>query len=307
MIAANPEMEIDLFTRRCQNAAGERMTFLDVDTFEGRPSEPMHLHKYMYSANNPIMYADPSGHDFSLTKILVGTGIGATLSGIDSYIAGKGPKAIFYDALIGGALGAITAPFATIKYARAAVLGIGTAFGALGAREAYLDGNSGLAIYRGAVTSVGLIAAGVSLAKLYAPGGFAQAGAALEAVGRRFGISPTRPGEATNPENVAALKAAMLDGTFEYAATRGRIGGFRVNGRYYVTGGHHRVTAAMEIVNETGNDTPLINLLNNGLWSEVSSPPVGSYSWGYGVQPNPAVLPPPTAGSVEQTLEGWDN
>jgi hypothetical protein len=147
----------------------------------------------------------------------------------------------------------------------------------------------------------------VSLAKLYAPGGFAQAAAALEAVARRFGISPTRSGEATNPENVAALKASMLDETFNYTAPKGRIGGVRVNGHYFVGEGHHRITAAMEIFSETGNDAPLKNLLSNGLWSEPTSPPTGSFLWGYGVQPNPAILPAPTAGSVEETLEGWDN
>src|SRR5690606_37692902 len=136
MIAANLEMEIDLLALRRRRVAGERMPFTDVDTFEGQPSEPMHLHKYNYAGSNPLMYTDPSGRDFSLTTILVGAGIGAAVGGIDAYIAGKGPGGIFYDTLIGGALGAATAPLATIKYARAAILGIGTALGALGAREA---------------------------------------------------------------------------------------------------------------------------------------------------------------------------
>ncbi|MEO0686178.1 MAG: Rhs family protein, partial [Cyanobacteria bacterium J06649_11] len=60
---------------------------------------------------------------------------------------------------------------------------------------------------------------------------------------------------------------AMLNGTFEYGAKRGIIAGWLNNGRYIISEGHHRVAAAMEILKETGNARPILQLLENGAWS----------------------------------------
>ena len=35
--------------------------FVTTDPFEGRSFEPVTLHRYLYSANNPVMFVDPSG------------------------------------------------------------------------------------------------------------------------------------------------------------------------------------------------------------------------------------------------------
>lgn len=80
MIAAKPEMEIDLLALRRWRAAGERVPFTDVDTFEGRPSDPITLHKYVYGNVDPVNHIDPTGK-FSVVE-------GATVGGILGFVAG---------------------------------------------------------------------------------------------------------------------------------------------------------------------------------------------------------------------------
>jgi hypothetical protein len=80
MIAANREMELDLLAVRRQRAAGERMAFTDIDTFEGRPSDPITLHKYVYGNVDPVNHIDPTGK-FSVVE-------GVTVGGILGFVAG---------------------------------------------------------------------------------------------------------------------------------------------------------------------------------------------------------------------------
>ena len=54
-------------------------TFTTRDTYAGRLSDPMSLHKYMYANSNPVKYCDPSGH-FSALEFAVAGAIMATLS-----------------------------------------------------------------------------------------------------------------------------------------------------------------------------------------------------------------------------------
>jgi hypothetical protein len=37
--------------------------FSGIDTFVGDTNSPLTLHKYLYTADNPVNYQDPSGHD----------------------------------------------------------------------------------------------------------------------------------------------------------------------------------------------------------------------------------------------------
>jgi hypothetical protein len=57
--------------------------FVEADTEgNGTNSEPISLHKYLYAGGNPVMYVDPSGHDFSLSSSLVAIGITGLLGGV---------------------------------------------------------------------------------------------------------------------------------------------------------------------------------------------------------------------------------
>lgn len=73
---------------------------------------------------------------------------------------------------------------------------------------------------------------------------------------------------------VSKIKDDMLNGTYNYSSPEGRIGGYKtLDGKYYVGDGHNRMTAALEIKNQTGNSVPLNNLLNNGRWTKQNTRP----------------------------------
>ena len=58
---------------------------------QGKVRQPLSLNKYIYAGDNPIMYADPSGHDFSLSETLtaacVATLFTVLLGGATTYSA----------------------------------------------------------------------------------------------------------------------------------------------------------------------------------------------------------------------------
>lgn len=74
-----------------------------------------------------------------------------------------------------------------------------------------------------------------------------------------------------DPALVDRLKADMREGRFAYQEPRGRITGVRdVRGVYYVKEGHHRMAAAVEIYQETGDATVVQELLRCGEFPEVN-------------------------------------
>jgi len=85
-------------------------SYLEPDTVNG-------LNLYSYCNNNPVMYADPSGHIaflvILLTGIFVGAAAGGAVNGINAYMSGaRGGElagAIFGGAIMGGAMGAVLA------------------------------------------------------------------------------------------------------------------------------------------------------------------------------------------------------
>lgn len=67
---------------------------------------------------------------------------------------------------------------------------------------------------------------------------------------------------------VAQIKNDMLNGNYDFTAPRGRIAGF-INdaGDYMINEGNHRMQAAMQIYQETGDSSNVMKLIENGLWT----------------------------------------
>ena len=60
--------ETGLYYLRARYLDPSTGTFTTMDTYQGRLSDPMSLHKYMFANSNPVKYCDPSGHCKSLVE-----------------------------------------------------------------------------------------------------------------------------------------------------------------------------------------------------------------------------------------------
>ena len=49
--------------------------FWTMDSYEGSPSDPLSLHKYLYAHADPVMMVDPSGHDGTAAGSVSTTGV----------------------------------------------------------------------------------------------------------------------------------------------------------------------------------------------------------------------------------------
>jgi hypothetical protein len=77
-----------------------------------------------------------------------------------------------------------------------------------------------------------------------------------------------------DPTLIDRLKADMTAGSYAFEEARGQIGGvIDARGIYHVIEGHHRMAAALELFQETGDDNPMRALLSCGRWSLVTQPP----------------------------------
>ena len=78
-----------------------------------------------------------------------------------------------------------------------------------------------------------------------------------------------------DPAQIDLMKSDMLNGSFEFTATRGKIAGYiDSKGNYYIIEGHHRMAAAQEIYKTTGDATYIHKLLENGKWDKTNKVPV---------------------------------
>ncbi len=78
------------------------------------------------------------------------------------------------------------------------------------------------------------------------------------------------------PENIANIKADMQNNRYRFESPEGQVAGWKdAQGNYYLGEGHHRMAAAMEIFEETGDPSNVNRLLQNGHWTIVERPPVG--------------------------------
>lgn len=100
--------------RRVRNYDPSVGRFTTMDSFNASPSDPTHLHKYVYAGNDPVNHIDPSGHDFSVIGLTVTAGISGVLSALSvgAYGYAKGwagkeiAKAATYAFFVGAFAGA---------------------------------------------------------------------------------------------------------------------------------------------------------------------------------------------------------
>ncbi|MBQ4233234.1 MAG: hypothetical protein II699_08130, partial [Lachnospiraceae bacterium] len=71
--------ETGLYYLRARYMDPSTGTFTTMDTYAGRLSDPMSLHKYMYANSNPVKYIDPSGH-VTLGEVMASMAIMTVLS-----------------------------------------------------------------------------------------------------------------------------------------------------------------------------------------------------------------------------------
>ena len=93
-------------------------TFTSMDTYGGRLSDPMSLHKYLFANSNPVKYCDPSGHFSRVEMAVVGGMIGTLLGASTYYILGEFLNVdkntsyyvgLFTSSLIGAVIGSLGA------------------------------------------------------------------------------------------------------------------------------------------------------------------------------------------------------
>ncbi|MHC1744446.1 MAG: RHS repeat-associated core domain-containing protein [Syntrophobacteraceae bacterium] len=75
--------------------------FLSADSIVQAPADPQTLNRYSYCRNNPLIYTDPTGHDFGLTAFIAAIIIGAAVGAATAAISGG-------DVAMGAATGAIS-------------------------------------------------------------------------------------------------------------------------------------------------------------------------------------------------------
>jgi hypothetical protein len=82
-----------------------------------------------------------------------------------------------------------------------------------------------------------------------------------------------------NPQQVDQLKNDMVSGNYKFTAPEGRIAGYvDSKGNYYISEGNHRMVAAQEIYNKTGDASYIEKLIQNGSWTQTKNAPVGASS-----------------------------
>ena len=80
-----------------------------------------------------------------------------------------------------------------------------------------------------------------------------------------------------NPHVVDEIKRSMLENKYDFSLLNNRIGGyFDRQGTYHISEGHHRMTAALEIYRETGENKFVYELIKNVRWTNISMPPTNS-------------------------------
>jgi RHS repeat-associated protein len=76
----DPDLGMYYLRARYLNPALGR--FWSYDTFDGHPTDPLSLHKYLYASANPVNMIDPSGHNADAISFSAGSGIALGLAAL---------------------------------------------------------------------------------------------------------------------------------------------------------------------------------------------------------------------------------
>ncbi len=153
--------------------------FESADPRVGSSFEPLTLHRYLYAGASATNLVDPSGEDFQavalaavnaaigiLQTALVFSVLGAIGGAADAYFAEADVAAGFVS---GMKVGFATGLLWRLKFLRPTLTALGLTLGATATFQAFMDGDTGLALFRGIVFVAGV--AGVVTAGGTHPGG----------------------------------------------------------------------------------------------------------------------------------------
>jgi RHS repeat-associated protein len=221
---------------------------------------------YGFVGNRPTLAVDDYGNSPTLITGAIGVGLGAVIGGGIAWWNGGDAMAI----LEGAGRGALIGGIAGLTGGAAAGLiggsgiGAGIAAGALGGAVGDLAGQGvELALgwrceysWKQTALSVGVCGA---------------AGGAVRYLGRAGAAANTRAPKIRGhtpslrtPAKVDQIKADMLAGKYGYEAPEGIFSGVvDKNGVIHITEGQHRMNAALEIFEESGNATHVEQLLDS--------------------------------------------
>ncbi len=79
--------DLNLYYNRARYLNVSTGRFSSMDTYEGDAASPFSLHKYLYTADDPIDLVDPEGKDFSLTSFSVNVAISSAIDAISGFQA----------------------------------------------------------------------------------------------------------------------------------------------------------------------------------------------------------------------------
>ncbi|XCN75438.1 MAG: RHS repeat-associated core domain-containing protein [Candidatus Electrothrix aestuarii] len=138
--------------------------FTSVDPYAGNMHEPITLHRYLYAGDNPVMNVDPSGEmDYSLSSLMASTvirgmllnfSVSAAIGGADAALRGD---PILAGAFESGVVGTLLGPLGVIKFVKPVLVVGGLGLGVVGIADAISEGNTELALFRGALLLNGAV------------------------------------------------------------------------------------------------------------------------------------------------------
>jgi RHS repeat-associated protein len=213
---------------------------------------------YVLEGNNPTSRTDPFGLRWTLGDVALGAAWGALGALTVVAVVATAPVSV-PTLLIAGGLGAAAGGYAAGQFAR-------------NQNEAALYGFGGGVTVAAApyVASRALPAAAAALSN---PQNVERVRHLFSRAIFRNIFSASTQTEKLDKCLVQQYKHDMLNNLWRWRSVEGRIGGYFHNGNYYITEGHKRMEAAMQIYEETGDRSFVDKLLQLGEWT-YQKPPI---------------------------------